>query len=60
MREKVFIYASGWPATPFTATYEALSRDAGWSVHSIPTGHNVLVDAEEEFLSIALALRAVA
>jgi pimeloyl-ACP methyl ester carboxylesterase len=58
--EKVFIYATGWPATPFTATYEALSCDPGWSVHSIPTGHNVPVDAQEEFLSIALALRAVA
>jgi hypothetical protein len=56
----VFIYASGWPATPFTATYEALSRDSGWSVHSIPTGHDVPVDAQEEFLSIALALRAAA
>jgi pimeloyl-ACP methyl ester carboxylesterase len=60
VREKVFIYASGWPATPFTATYEALSRDPGWSVHSIPTGHNVPLDAQDELLSIALALRAVA
>jgi pimeloyl-ACP methyl ester carboxylesterase len=55
VREKIFIYASGWSDTPFTSTYERLRKDSTWRVTSVPTGHNVIGEAPEDFLSIVLA-----
>jgi pimeloyl-ACP methyl ester carboxylesterase len=55
VREKVFIYASGWSDTPFTSTYERLKNDAAWRVVSLPTVHDVIRVAPEDFLSIVLA-----
>ena len=55
VREKVFIYASGWSETPFTPTYERLRNDSAWRVVSLPTGHNVIQEAPEDFLSIVIA-----
>jgi pimeloyl-ACP methyl ester carboxylesterase len=55
VREKVFVYATGWSETPFTATYERLKNDTTWRVISLPTGHSVIREAPEEFLSIVTA-----
>jgi pimeloyl-ACP methyl ester carboxylesterase len=55
VREKVFIYATGWSDTPFTSLYERLKNDATWRVVSLPTGHSVIREAPEDFLSILLA-----
>jgi len=54
VREKIFIYASGWSDTPFTSTYERLSNDAAWRVVSLPTGHDIIREAPGDFLSIVL------
>lgn len=54
VREKVFVYATGWSDTPFTSTYERLRNDATWRVVTVPTGHSVIREAPEEFLSIVL------
>jgi pimeloyl-ACP methyl ester carboxylesterase len=54
VREKVFIYATGWSETPFTSTYERLRNDAAWRVTSVATGHNVIGEAPGEFLSVVL------
>ena len=58
VREKVFLYATGWAGTPFTATYEALSKDPAWVVKSLPTPHNIIREAPQDFLEIVLGLAA--
>jgi pimeloyl-ACP methyl ester carboxylesterase len=57
--EKMFIYASGWNATPFTSTYERLRHDPGWSVKSVPTGHNVFGEAPGELLTFLQGMKSV-
>ena len=60
VREKVFIYASGWADTPFTSTYEALKTDPAWTVRSLPTAHDVIRHAPEDLISIVLGLKGAA
>ena len=57
--EKMFIYATGWDATPFTSTYERLRHDLAWMVKSIATGHNVIEAAPDEFLAFLSDLNAM-
>jgi len=57
--EKMFIYASGWEATPFTSTYERLKDDQGWIVKSLPTGHDVFGQAPDEILTFVQELKSV-
>jgi pimeloyl-ACP methyl ester carboxylesterase len=57
VNEKVFIYASAWPETPFNAQYERLKRDPAWVVRSVATRHNIIRDAPDELVSILLGLR---
>lgn len=59
VREKVFIYASGWAETPFTPTYEALQTDPAWTVRSLPTSHDIIRNAPEELVSIVLGLKEI-
>lgn len=37
-----YIYASAWPATPFTPTYERLSADPAWETYSIFENHEIM------------------
>jgi pimeloyl-ACP methyl ester carboxylesterase len=57
VREKVFIYATGWAETPFTSTYEALQTDPAWIVKSLPTRHDVIRYAPQDFAAIVLGLK---
>ena len=58
--EKMFIYATGWAETPFTPTYERLKADPDWTVHTLPTGHDIFGKAEAEFLVLVQELKSVA
>jgi pimeloyl-ACP methyl ester carboxylesterase len=51
---RIFVYASGWSATPFTAQYERLRNDAAWRVHELACGHNVVRLAPEDTLRVLL------
>ena len=57
VREKVFIYASGWPETPFTPTYQTLKTDPAWTVRSLPTTHDIIRHAPDDLVSILLGLQ---
>lgn len=57
--EKVFIYASGWPETPFTSTYETLQTDPAWIVKSLPTRHDIPRDHPQDLVAIVLGLKSV-
>jgi pimeloyl-ACP methyl ester carboxylesterase len=49
---RLFVYASGWDATPFTAQYERLKDDPAWQVHSIACGHDLINLAADEVFDI--------
>jgi pimeloyl-ACP methyl ester carboxylesterase len=59
VREKMFIYATGWAETPFTATYERLQQDPNWVVQTLPTGHDIFGKAPDEFLRLVRTLKGV-
>jgi pimeloyl-ACP methyl ester carboxylesterase len=59
IREKVFIYASGWPETPFRATYEALQTHPAWIVRTLPTRHDIVRDAPQDLVAIVLGLKSM-
>lgn len=59
VHEKVFIYASGWEGTPFSATYRTLRDDPTWVVKELPCGHNVMAQMPQEFLAIVAGLKVV-
>ncbi len=55
IRRKVYVYATGWETpSPFTATYQRLRYDAGWTTHALDSGHNLMRDAPEDLLRILL------
>jgi pimeloyl-ACP methyl ester carboxylesterase len=49
---RLFVYASGWSATPFTAQYERLRDDPAWQVHTLACGHDVINEAADEVFEI--------
>jgi len=51
---RIFVYASGWSATPFAAQYGRLRHDPAWRVHEFPCGHDVVLHAPEETLKVLL------
>lgn len=53
---RVFVYASGWDATPFTPQYQRLRDDPAWQVHSIACGHNLINEAADEVFAILTRL----
>ncbi|HKS54578.1 MAG TPA: alpha/beta hydrolase [Steroidobacteraceae bacterium] len=59
VREKVFVYASEWPETPFRSTYEALQKDPAWTVKALPTRHDIPRDAPDDYVSVVLDLKSV-
>jgi pimeloyl-ACP methyl ester carboxylesterase len=53
--ERTYIYAEGWAPSGFTPIYERLKADPGWTVHSVPCGHDVMVDMPEELARLLVA-----
>ena len=49
---RLFVYATGWSATPFTTQYERLRHDPAWQVHTLPCGHDVINEAPDEVFEI--------
>ena len=52
--KRVFVYASGWDATPFAAQYQRLQQDPDWIVHSIACGHDVINIAPDNVFEILM------
>ena len=54
LRRRDYVYAAGWAdQSPFTATYERLSADPGWTTHALPGGHNLMRDTPDELAKIS-------
>jgi pimeloyl-ACP methyl ester carboxylesterase len=49
---RVFVYATGWSATPFAAQYERLRQDPAWTTHAIPSAHDLVQHAPDETFEI--------
>src|SRR5258708_16841302 len=49
---RVFVYASGWSATPFTAQYERLCENPAWTVRTLACGHDVINAAPDAAMEI--------
>ncbi len=49
---RVFVYASGWSATPFTAQYERLCENPAWTVRTLACGHDVINAAPDAVMEI--------
>jgi pimeloyl-ACP methyl ester carboxylesterase len=45
---RLFVYATGWDATPFTAQYERLRDDPAWQVHTLDCGHDIIKEKPDE------------
>lgn len=55
IRDRTYVYAAGWATpSPFTAAYERLRADPGWTTHALAGGHNLMRDAPAELLRILL------
>jgi len=52
IRNRVFIYASGWEATPFKRQFEALKNNPEWRIETINCGHNIMKEAPERLTAI--------
>lgn len=53
IRRRDYVYAAGWAdQSPFTATYQLLSADPGWTTHALPGGHNLMRDTPDELATI--------
>ena len=51
---RVFVYASGWSATPFTAQYQRLRDDPAWRVHVLDCGHDLVRLALDETFDVLI------
>jgi pimeloyl-ACP methyl ester carboxylesterase len=49
---RLFVYATGWSATPFTAQYERLRDDPAWQVHALACGHNLINEKPDDVFEI--------
>ena len=49
---RVFVYATGWSATPFTEQYERLRADANWTVRTLACPHDLVQHAPDETFQV--------
>ncbi|WP_406199307.1 alpha/beta hydrolase [Kitasatospora sp. NBC_01560] len=52
---RTYIHAERFEDSPLLETFDRLRDDPSWTVHSLPVGHDLIHEAPEEFLKIALA-----
>ncbi|MDR3466770.1 MAG: alpha/beta hydrolase [Xanthobacteraceae bacterium] len=57
---RVFVFASGWAATPFRDQHERLKADPAWEVHEIDRGHDLMNTAPDEVMAILRRLVSIA
>ena len=51
---RTFIKAAAHVPSPFDAGFERLKRDPAWHVHSLPCGHDVMVDLPDELATLLI------
>ena len=59
VREKLFVYATGWTDSPFPPTVARLKQLSDWRIEEMPTRHNIIAAAPDQFLTILTTLDAM-
>lgn len=54
VRNRTFIYLSGWDQTPFKKQYENLRNSAGWHIETVHCGHNIMNEDPEKLVEILI------
>lgn len=57
---KTFICATDWAPSPFIPIYNDIKKQAGWKLHELNCGHDVMVDKPVETAEILLEAAGVA
>lgn len=52
VRQRDFVYLTGWRGTPFTELYKRLLHDPCWRVYTLPTSHDAMREAPDELVEI--------
>jgi len=56
VKNRSFIYLSGWAGTPFTNLYERLQQLNDWHTESIHCAHNVMKEDPDELMNVLCRL----
>lgn len=56
IQQRVFILADNWDPSPFRYFAEKYSKDASWTVITMPSSHDVMVDMPEELATELMKL----
>jgi pimeloyl-ACP methyl ester carboxylesterase len=56
IKNRAFIYLSGWEGTPFVEQYERLKKLQSWHVETIHSAHNVMRDFPDELTEVLCKL----
>lgn len=57
--EKLFVYATGWSDSPFPPTVARLRKLPDWRIEEMPTRHNIIAAAPDQFLALLTSLDAM-
>jgi pimeloyl-ACP methyl ester carboxylesterase len=52
VKQRVFALASAWAPSPFRRFYEKLQDDPAWTIRTIHSGHDAMLDEPEEVVNI--------
>ncbi|MFC5662879.1 alpha/beta fold hydrolase [Kitasatospora misakiensis] len=55
---RIYLHAENFEATPFHDTVARLRTDPAWTVHTLPTGHDLVREAPDELLKLTLTATA--
>ncbi|WP_108650700.1 alpha/beta hydrolase [Dongshaea marina] len=50
--KRTFVYAEGYSNNPHTHRYQQFQKDPNWSCHSLPCGHDVMIDMPQQLANI--------
>ncbi len=55
VKRRVFIKAGAYVPSPFDSVFERIKGDPAWSAHSLPCGHDVMVDMPDDLAELLIA-----
>lgn len=52
IRNRTFIYMTGWENTPFKNQYETLKNSSDWNIVTVPCGHDLMKENPDKLIEI--------
>jgi hypothetical protein len=56
VKQREFVLASAWRPNPFLQFYEKLQENPDWTLRTIESGHDAMLDRPDEVASLLLEL----